>query len=78
MRFLLVIFSISIFSMMLPAFGDLNSDVIVDGLNNPWIWDILEDKTGNIWVGTRENGLYFFDGKTFINYTEYKNQLGTE
>ncbi len=43
-----------------------------DGLINPWIWAILEDKTGNIWVGTRETGLYLFDGKTFINYSEYK------
>ena len=44
-----------------------------DGLINPWIWSILEDKTGNLWVGTRETGLYLFDGKTFINYSEYKH-----
>lgn len=41
-----------------------------DGLINPWIWAILEDKTGNIWVGTRQTGLYLFDGKKFINYSE--------
>ena len=41
-----------------------------DGLINPWIWAILEDKTGNLWVGTRETGLYLFDGKIFINYSE--------
>lgn len=44
-----------------------------DGLINPWIWAILEDKTGNLWVGTRETGLYLFDGKIFINYSEYKH-----
>ncbi|HCF02999.1 two-component regulator propeller domain-containing protein [Flavobacterium sp.] len=44
-----------------------------DGLINLWIWEILEDNNGNIWVGTRESGLYFFNGKTFINYTEYKH-----
>ena len=44
-----------------------------NGLINPWIWSILEDKTGNLWVGTRETGLYLFDGKTFIDYTEYKH-----
>jgi ligand-binding sensor domain-containing protein len=44
-----------------------------DGLINPWIWTILEDKTGNLWVGTRETGLYLFDGKIFINYSEYKH-----
>jgi ligand-binding sensor domain-containing protein len=43
-----------------------------DGLINPWIWTILEDKTGNLWVGTRGTGLYLFDGKKFINYSEYK------
>jgi ligand-binding sensor domain-containing protein len=43
-----------------------------DGLINEVVWAILEDKTGNIWVGTRETGLYLFDGKTFINYPEYK------
>ena len=41
-----------------------------DGLINPWIWAILEDKTGNVWVGTRQTGLYLFDGKKFINYSE--------
>ncbi len=44
-----------------------------DGLINPWIWTILEDKTENLWVGTRETGLYLFDGKIFINYSEYKH-----
>lgn len=44
-----------------------------NGLTNPWVWDILEDKNGKIWVGTRENGLYFFDGQTFIDYRKYKH-----
>lgn len=44
-----------------------------DGLINPWIWTILEDKNGNLWVGTRETGLYLFDGKIFINYSEYRH-----
>ncbi|MBK7500483.1 MAG: hypothetical protein IPI19_15700 [Ignavibacteriales bacterium] len=33
----------------------------------------MEDKTRNLWVGTRETGLYLFDGKIFINYSEYKH-----
>jgi ligand-binding sensor domain-containing protein len=44
-----------------------------DGLINNGVWAILEDKTGNIWVGTRETGLSLYDGKTFINYSEYKH-----
>lgn len=43
-----------------------------DGLINPGIWTLFENKKGNIWVGTREAGFYLFDGKTFINYSEYK------
>lgn len=50
-----------------------------DGLLNHSIWSILEDRNGNIWVGTRETGLYVYDaslpdghGKKFITYSEYK------
>ena len=44
-----------------------------DGLPNLGVWSILEDTSGNLWVGMRENGLYFYDGKTFITYSEYKH-----
>lgn len=36
-------------------------------------WSILEDKSGNIWVSTKEAGLYIFDGNTFINFRNLKN-----
>ncbi len=39
----------------------------------PGIWSILEDTSGNIWVGTRETGLYLFDGKMFTSYSAYKH-----
>lgn len=29
---------------------------------------ILQDKTGNLWFGTTENGLYKYDGKSFTQY----------
>lgn len=29
---------------------------------------ILQDKTGNLWIGTTENGLYIYDGKSFTQY----------
>lgn len=29
---------------------------------------ILQDKTGNLWFGTTENGLYLYDGKSFTQY----------
>ena len=43
-----------------------------DGLIDPGIWSLFEEKSGNIWVGTRQDGFYLFDGKTFINYSEHK------
>lgn len=44
-----------------------------DGLANLGSWSILEDASGKLWVGTKEKGLYIFDGKAFINYSEYKH-----
>jgi ligand-binding sensor domain-containing protein len=41
---------------------------VVDGLNNNFVWSILEDKNGNIWVGTGE-GVALYDGKSFTNLT---------
>src|SRR5687767_14623138 len=29
---------------------------------------ILEDKAGNLWFGTTQNGLYKYDGKTFRQF----------
>lgn len=31
---------------------------------------ILQDKTGNLWFGTTQNGLYKYDGKSFTQYLE--------
>jgi ligand-binding sensor domain-containing protein len=31
---------------------------------------ILEDKKGNLWFGTRNNGACFYDGKTFTNFND--------
>ena len=56
MRFLFVIFFISLFSMMLPAFADLNSDVIVDGLNNPW--EIVFGPNGDIYFTERDGRIW--------------------
>jgi len=41
-----------------------------DGLSNTSIWTILEDNTGHLWIGTRETGLYLYDGKRFTKYSE--------
>jgi ligand-binding sensor domain-containing protein len=41
-----------------------------DDLSHPAVWSILEDKSGNLWIGTRSTGLYRYDGKTFTSFSE--------
>ncbi len=41
-----------------------------DGLGDYGVWCIVEDQKGNIWLGTRNNGLYMYDGKIFTCYSE--------
>jgi ligand-binding sensor domain-containing protein len=41
-----------------------------DGMGNYGVWTIIEDRAGNIWFGTRNTGLYKYDGKTFTGYSE--------
>lgn len=39
------------------------------GMRNNQVWTVIEDNIGNIWVGTKEFGLYRYDGKTFTAFT---------
>jgi ligand-binding sensor domain-containing protein len=41
-----------------------------DGMSNYFVWSMLEDKNGNIWIGTRNTGLYQYNGKKFTNFSE--------
>jgi len=40
------------------------------GLPDNTIWSMLQDKSGNIWFGSRNAGIYRYDGKTFVDFTE--------
>ncbi len=40
------------------------------GLNRNGIFCMLQDKTGNLWLGTYGGGLSRFDGKFFTNFTQ--------
>ena len=39
------------------------------GLANNDVWNITEDKMGNLWFGTSGGGVSRYDGKSFINFT---------
>jgi sugar lactone lactonase YvrE len=39
-------------------------------------WDVLEDRKGNLWFGTRDSGVYFYNGKSFQHFTT-KDGLGS-
>ena len=49
----------------------------IEGLNGHEVWDLKEDKNGNIWIAPKNRGLYLYDGSKFslvegsMNLTPY-------
>jgi ligand-binding sensor domain-containing protein len=41
-----------------------------EGMGKYAVWSMLEDKAGNIWIGTRNCELYRYNGQTFENFSE--------
>jgi ligand-binding sensor domain-containing protein len=39
-------------------------------------WDVLEDRNGNLWFGTRDSGVYYYNGRSFQHFTT-KDGLGS-
>ena len=49
---------------------------ITSAISSPSFWDVLEDRKGNLWFGTKDSGLYCHPsaslrtgGKSFLHYT---------
>ena len=42
----------------------------IEGLDANDVYPIYEDRSGDIWVGSKHHGVYRYDGKTFTNYKE--------
>ena len=59
MRFLVIVFFIAFFSLVIPAFGDLNADILVDGLNNPW--ELIFGPDGEMYFTERDGRIWKID-----------------
>jgi ligand-binding sensor domain-containing protein len=49
---------------------------ITSKISSPSFWDVLEDRKGNLWFGTRDSGFYCYDGKTFQHFTTKQGLAG--
>ncbi|WP_373548732.1 two-component regulator propeller domain-containing protein [Haliscomenobacter sp.] len=43
---------------------------LIKNLGNGNVQCAIQDKAGNLWFGTSDNGLYKYDGKTFTQFLE--------
>ena len=41
---------------------------VQEGLQGTEVWDLYEDRAGNIWFPAEHAGLYRYDGKSFTNF----------
>ena len=69
-------FAYMIYKKMLQSlFRYYHSDSDSTSISSNLILSLLEDKKGNLWIGTYDNGLNYFDkaGKTFTRYVNDYN-----
>jgi ligand-binding sensor domain-containing protein len=48
----------------------MTSLTVKDGLKDDYIYNLMCDKYGTLWIGTRGMGLYSYDDKTLTNFSE--------
>jgi len=42
---------------------------ITSTIRSPSFWDVLEDRKGNLWLATRDSGVYYYNEKSFQHFT---------
>ena len=42
---------------------------ITSKISKPSFWDVLEDRKGNLWLATRDSGVYYYNGESFQHFT---------
>ncbi|ULT26010.1 hypothetical protein KUH03_03295 [Sphingobacterium sp. E70] len=56
------------------SFTNLTSEIISPRFAS--FWDVLEDRKGNLWFGTKDSGVYYYNGKSYLHFTT-KDGLGS-
>jgi ligand-binding sensor domain-containing protein len=49
------------------SFSNLTSKISSPRFSS--FWDVLEDRKGNLWFGTKDSGVYYYNGKSFQHFT---------
>jgi ligand-binding sensor domain-containing protein len=54
--------------------GKTFTPIASTGLRNNQVWTVVEDNEENVWVGTKEFGLFRYDGKIFTEFTSLQKE----
>jgi ligand-binding sensor domain-containing protein len=49
------------------SFTNLTSKISLPRFSS--FWDVLEDRKGNFWFGSKDSGVYYYNGKSFQHFT---------
>jgi ligand-binding sensor domain-containing protein len=49
------------------SFTNISSEISSPRFSS--FWDVLEDRKGNLWFGTKDSGVYHYNGKFFQHFT---------
>jgi ligand-binding sensor domain-containing protein len=49
------------------SFTNISSAVIAPRVSS--FWDVLEDRRGNLWFGSKDSGVYYYNGSIFQHFT---------